>query len=181
MRKFLMLVFLIFSTPLTFAGEQAPRIGVVYIHSNYANKSSPQYACATFQGQMLSPGQGVHIAVFRKPHWIKGKVTKKIETTCDTRDPMEGVAYEVQLEKNRTLFFETGIAVVADDVKRNIENGRPVLFASTDGLPIVFHKCTSYEGVHLYAWQGSKRIWHEYFNLFYDVDPTCSKEESEEN
>jgi hypothetical protein len=176
MHKILMLAILLFSTPLTFAGEQELRIGVVYI-----NRPSSEHACATFQGQVLSTGQSVLIAVFRTPLWIRGKITKKMDEPCDTRDPMEGVPYEVQLEKNSTLFFEAGVAVVADDTKRNIESGLPVLFASKTGLPIVFHKCTSYEGVHLSAWRGKKRIWHEYFNLFYDVDPTCSKEESEED
>ena len=37
--------------------------------------------------------------------------------------------------------------------------------------------CTSHEGLHLTVWAGeppkSQRLWHEYFYLGYDVEPTC--------
>ena len=37
--------------------------------------------------------------------------------------------------------------------------------------------CTSREGVHLTAWAGapltSQRLWHQYYYLGYDVEPSC--------
>ena len=37
--------------------------------------------------------------------------------------------------------------------------------------------CTSHEGVHLTVWAGtplkSRRLWHEYYYLGYDVEPSC--------
>ncbi|MCI0689673.1 MAG: hypothetical protein L0Y54_20920 [Sporichthyaceae bacterium] len=40
-----------------------------------------------------------------------------------------------------------------------------------------FRACTSSEGLHLTAWSGtplqSTRIWHRYYYLGYDVEPSC--------
>ncbi len=37
--------------------------------------------------------------------------------------------------------------------------------------------CTSTEGLHLTVWSGaplrSRRLWHQYFYLGYDVEPSC--------
>ena len=41
--------------------------------------------------------------------------------------------------------------------------------------------CTSREGLHLTVWAGtplkSRRLWHEYYYLGYDVEPSCRDEE----
>jgi len=46
-----------------------------------------------------------------------------------------------------------------------------------DGTPEVFRSCTSHEGLHLTAWRGTPltgpRVWHHYFALGYDVEPSC--------
>ena len=46
-----------------------------------------------------------------------------------------------------------------------------------DGTPEVFRSCTSNEGLHLTAWKGqplkARRVWHNYFALHYDVEPSC--------
>jgi len=48
---------------------------------------------------------------------------------------------------------------------------------------IAFRSCTSREGVHLTAWQGKPlkghRLWHEYFYLGYDVEPSCTPKDYE--
>ena len=41
--------------------------------------------------------------------------------------------------------------------------------------------CTSHEGLHLTAWSGapltSRRLWHQYYYLGYDVEPSCDPRE----
>ena len=41
------------------------------------------------------------------------------------------------------------------------------------------HECLSSEGVHYTVWEGeplqSRRLWHEYYYLGYDVDSTCKQ------
>lgn len=42
--------------------------------------------------------------------------------------------------------------------------------------------CTSQEGVHLTVWAGaplkSRRLWHEYYYLGYDVEPSCEERDT---
>jgi hypothetical protein len=42
--------------------------------------------------------------------------------------------------------------------------------------------CTSREGVHLTAWSGTplstQRLWHQYYYLGYDVEPSCDHRDS---
>lgn len=44
--------------------------------------------------------------------------------------------------------------------------------------------CTSREGLHLTVWRAeplvSKRLWHEYWYLGYDTEPSCDKRDYEE-
>ena len=48
-----------------------------------------------------------------------------------------------------------------------------------DGKFETFRVCTSYEGLHLTLWDGpplqSARLWHRYFALGYDVEPSCTE------
>jgi hypothetical protein len=41
------------------------------------------------------------------------------------------------------------------------------------------HECLSSEGVHYTVWAGeplrSRRLWHDYYYLGYDVDPSCKQ------
>jgi hypothetical protein len=46
-----------------------------------------------------------------------------------------------------------------------------------DGAREDYRACTSSEGVHLTVWAGealrSRRVWHHYHYLGYDVEPNC--------
>jgi hypothetical protein len=46
-----------------------------------------------------------------------------------------------------------------------------------DGIAEDYRACTSTEGVHLTVWAGdalrSRRVWHYYYYLGYDVEPNC--------
>ena len=52
-----------------------------------------------------------------------------------------------------------------------------------DGTPESYRECTSAEGVHLTVWTGEPlrgtRIWHHYYYLGYDVEPTCTEADIE--
>ena len=44
-----------------------------------------------------------------------------------------------------------------------------------------FRSCTSMEGIHFTIWSGEaltgKRLWHAYYYLGYDTEPTCKEAE----
>lgn len=170
MRKTLALAVSLLST-CSFAGVQAPRFGVTI------NTSFERY-CTTFLGSKLNAGQDILVATFNPPQWINGLIIGKTTAHCNTTADLPGTRYEVQLKqiKNGNI-IELGVAVVIAPAKLSVESGRPALFISGNENPIIFHECASNEGLHLSAWQWGRRIWHEYYYLRYDVDPTCSKDE----
>jgi len=53
--------------------------------------------------------------------------------------------------------------------------------SSREGLTI--STCTSREGLHISAWAGKpmkgRRLWHLYWYLGYDVEPSCTELEAQ--
>lgn len=52
------------------------------------------------------------------------------------------------------------------------------------GVALSFRACASAEGVHFTAWRGAplsgQRVWHRYYYLGYDTEPSCTKTDYEE-
>lgn len=88
----------------------------------------------------------------------------------------EGVSY--RLSSSDIEAGEIGVAV--------LPNAPAIIDGSTDldadGVRESFRMCTSHEGVHVTAWAGepltSRRVWHRYHYLGYDVDPSCTDVET---
>ena len=59
---------------------------------------------------------------------------------------------------------------------RSTRSGR-VVSVNKMNPNVRIRSCTSSEGLHLTAWAGqpltSQRLWHQYFYLGYDVEPSC--------
>lgn len=43
-----------------------------------------------------------------------------------------------------------------------------------NGKRQTFRSCTSADGVHFTIWQGSRRLWHAYYYIGQDLEPTCT-------
>ena len=60
---------------------------------------------------------------------------------------------------------------------RRAGNGAIVVKLVTPYPDAQVRSCTSREGVHLTVWAGtpltSQRLWHQYYYLGYDVEPSC--------
>jgi hypothetical protein len=75
-------------------------------------------------------------------------------------------------------FEQSDLGVLVDrnaDSSRQTKDGRHVVKA--DGTEYKFDECTSPEAIHLTAHSlnnaKDKLVWHDYFYLGYDVEPTC--------
>jgi hypothetical protein len=70
------------------------------------------------------------------------------------------------------------IILVSGTATLNYHDGRLQTDLNGDGAPETFRSCTSNEGLHLTLWAGtplqSARLWHRYYPLGYDVEPSCS-------
>lgn len=152
------------------AGESTPRFGI-------ATPSTMEQHCATLEGDELKPGQEIYFANIDPPLWISGRVIAKRAKHCGVHEweNVTGTAYDVQLKQpNPNGFMQLWVAVVIDKGEMSIKDNLPVVL--DENRPVVLRECTSREGVHLSAWREKVRLWHDYYYLGYDVEPSCSEE-----
>jgi hypothetical protein len=73
------------------------------------------------------------------------------------------------------------VAFVGTFDTRRLDSGAVVVRLSAAHPDVQVRSCTSQEGVHLTAWSGtpltSQRLWHQYYYLGYDVEPSCDDRE----
>jgi hypothetical protein len=73
------------------------------------------------------------------------------------------------------------IAVPGRVVNAKTAAGQVSLRLSQQHNDVRIRSCTSSEGLHLTAWDGepleSRRLWHQYYYLGYDVEPSCTEED----
>ena len=128
-------------------------------------------ACVAIRQPVLSYPRHVAIVVPGAPRRVlSATVTSQLKNPCAalaSRD-LDGSFFALRFTSADTLSSgDLGIAK----------------FSSIQGRS--FRSCTSNEGVHLTVWAGkalkSKRIWHEYVYLGYDLEPSCLRGETPEH
>jgi hypothetical protein len=149
-------------------------IGVATVTSN-------RDACLTIKNRDLKPGQTftlVWIATegaMQSPEIRSATIRRRLPSPCDpVNSSAEDTAYSLDAGTlDNTKIY---IAVVAKPIELRVVGVqvRGKIGASRD---IVFRSCSSFEGLHFTAWTGGalkgKRVWHSYYYLGYDVEPTC--------
>jgi len=145
--------------------------------------SSGTFICFSARDTTILPGTRATIVFTGFPqHSAIGRVTRRARLPCIPGPPMPPIdSIQYVAEMPHDTADRIGIPVVllgtvADPVQRGdtvtieIEPGQP---------PTRFRICASTEGLHATAWAGSplttKRKWHSYYYLGYDVDPTCDE------
>lgn len=67
-------------------------------------------------------------------------------------------------------------------VTRRLDSGELVVRLSPAYPNAQVRWCTSNEGLHLTVWTGtpltSQRLWHQYYYLGYDVEPSCDERDT---
>jgi hypothetical protein len=142
-------------------------------------------ACVAFPGAELSTPQSVRIVVDGAPQrLVTGTVTSQIAQPCRALENalVSGPYYSLQLDPGNDLSLDIGIVLPARTWAVAMR-GRGAVATGRGRKNVTFRSCTGNEGVHLTAWSGDplkgRRIWHEYFYLGYDVEPSCEPRDYE--
>ena len=135
-------------------------------------------ACVAIEGHELAEGTGLTVVDPQIPQKVFAARVKMRIPECEAlaeADP-PGTLYRVSWQEQRPQSPFLGIVVVGAPAVRNDE-GTVEFELSKQVRHARVRSCTSQEGVHLSVWSGapleSTRLWHRYWYLGYEVEPSC--------
>jgi hypothetical protein len=103
---------------------------------------------------------------------VRATIAQRIPRCTDEAASPEVVFY--QLNAAGLEPGHSGIAVLVPNVRVLADNRTDI---DNDGTPESYRTCASSEGLHLTVWAGeplrSRRVWHHYYYLGYDLEPNC--------
>ena len=153
------------------------RLGVV-------NSEGIGQACLAIPNATLQKGQRMYVVDPHKAQRVFAAIVgERQKTSCSSEIDVYRTAsfYLIRVSKNIDPPF-LGIVLVRNR-KPSLKRGIATVDLNDDGKHEYFRTCTSNEGVHLTIWTGKpligKRIWHQYYYLGYDTNPTCRKKDYE--
>jgi hypothetical protein len=135
--------------------------------------------CVAVEGQRLTPGMTITLVRPDSPQTIL-RATIDAPGDCERleRATVKGPYYFARPDDRKDASdTSVWIAFVTATEVRTLDSRRIAVRLSAAYPNAQVRSCTSKEGLHLTAWAGtplkSQRIWHQYFYLGYDVEPTC--------
>lgn len=153
-------------------GGQSVRAGVMV--------TSAGNSVLAMEGPVLGVGTPLTVVTTEDPQrvWQVVVVKQLADSPVMTKHNMPGPYYEIASESGPTPLPDLAVAVLGRPHVERI--GAAVrLRVSNPPMGIRVRSCTSSEGLHLTLWAGeplrSPRLWHTYFYLGYDVQPTCQQ------
>jgi hypothetical protein len=153
--------------------EASPRLGA-------AAFTSDSTACVTFRSEPRRVGDQVLLFLFSPPRIVDGWIREASKGPCNQSAGPEDRGYLVALRYRIPVSDEIGVGLFDPTAHAEYSNGEFIVRTEGARAPLQFRQCTSQEGLHLTAWRGNRRTWHEYWYLGYDLEPNCSDEEAKE-
>jgi hypothetical protein len=93
------------------------------------------------------------------------------------------VGYRLRITKGTVQRDAVLIAVLGAEAP-TLHDGLVQADLEGGGRMDTFRSCTSADGVHLTVWDGAsqqaRRLWHDYYYLGQDLQPSCSDRETAE-
>lgn len=185
----LFLIFTIVATVVTssFAAEPAKRqfnfktqLGVTEVDSEGAG-------CLTIIDPTLKVNEAISLVSLQKTQKaIKAIIKNKTSKSCSKNPEVlpDASFYVFKINKSEAENMTHGIAVTGFNGSFNVIKAKVRADLDGDGNLESFRLCTSNEGLHLTVWADeplkSRRLWHEYYYLGYDVQPNCTKKDYED-
>jgi hypothetical protein len=144
----------------------------------------PDAICLYIHNPALDAGALLTLVLPAPPQSIvKAEIVGPASANCINNEKSDPklTFYEVRLISGKLQPSVPVIAVSA--FLGQFQNGGKYVRADfEDGRPASFRFCTSSEGVHLTVWSGKPLHglpkWHQYYYLGYDIEPTCTPQET---
>lgn len=151
----------------------SPRLGAALFRPDSS-------ACVTFRGEPRRTGDRVLLFVFSPPRVVDGWIRGRSTEPCNQSGGPEDQSYLVGLRHAISDGDEVGVAVYDLSARVEYSDGEFIVYTEGARSSLQFRQCASQEGLHLTAWRGTRRTWHEYWYLGFGLEPNCTDEEAKE-
>ena len=130
-----------------------------------------------------TPGSVVTLVSTGSPQTTVTATVEESSTSCGlTERTGAGPYFRLRPRAPVPEWLTVWVAFKGDLASKATRGGRVGVGLSAAYPAVQVHDCLSSEGVHYTVWAGepltSQRLWHKYYYLGYDVEPSC-KERSE--
>ena len=137
-------------------------------------------SCVAMPGTTLPRGSVVTLTGGDSPQTVVTAAVGETIATCGLDTHVAGGPYfSLQLRGPVPEHSVVWVALRGELPTRVLPSGRLSARLSAEYPSVQIHSCTSSEGVHYTAWAGtpleSRRLWHAYYYLGYDVEPSCKQ------
>jgi hypothetical protein len=158
----------------------AMQVIAVGLRIGLASTSPAGQICVALPGPRVASGAVVTIVETDSPQSAFETIIERAVPSCEVleRALISGPFYLAPRPKG----IASGprgplVAFVGRVSSRDAGSGRLALRLSERDSNAQVRSCTSLEGVHLTVWAGeplkSRQLWHAYYYLGYDVEPSC--------
>ncbi len=132
----------------------------------------------SMDGPPLGTGTMVTLVTIEDPQQVHGAIVARRLTGSDVMagHNIAGPYYELVPEPGREPLPRFAVAILGHAIVARVGTA-VTLRMPDDPVGVRVRGCASSEGLHLTIWAGeplkSRRLWHSYYYLGYDVEPTC--------
>jgi hypothetical protein len=144
-------------------------------------------ACLAINNKGITPSTSLTlVSIDEEPTIHSVTAGRRLSSPCPSalKADIAGIYYGIKVPADLHLKPGPYFAVLGPVSQFKIRNKQVV--ATLEGIPelVSFRVCTSSEGLHFTLWQGKPllgtRVWHCYFYLGYDVEPSCKPLDTKE-
>jgi hypothetical protein len=135
--------------------------------------------CLALPGPAVKPGEKVTLVGIDRPQRSATiEVGGPLRTCAPLERPMvEGPYYSV-MAMPASLREEPAVWIALRGTPAvRVSNGTATIRLDASTRAATVRSCTSNEGLHLTVWSGTplttRRLWHQYYYLGFDVEPSC--------
>ena len=132
-------------------------------------------------GPPLPAGTTISLITTDRPQTLQlARILRPVSDDKDMHDRMPGPYYEIVSADSGRELPQLAVAILTVETSRT--TGVVLSLRVSATLPDVqVRSCASNEGLHLTLWSGeplkARRLWHTYYYLGYDTQPTCQSED----
>jgi hypothetical protein len=152
------------------------------IRAGVAVASSPGQWILAMDGAPLPIGSTVTLVTPDPPQQTqRARVSAQVsESPAMAKHDIPGPYYSLTPMDGAKQLPDLAVALVGRPIVTQVA-GDVSLRGSAQHPGVRVRSCASSEGLHLTLWSGvplgSERLWHQYYYLGYDVQPTCRPED----